>query len=219
MEQARLEVQIREGRGKGAARATRREGLVPAIIYGHKLEPMAVQLPERSLRRFLGSGGENTLINMDLGADKTETVMLKEVQIDPVSRRLVHVDFVRVSLEERVTTHVPIILLGEAPGVAEGGILEFPLRELQIECQVGQMPEHIEIDISELGIGNRIRIATLELSEELTVLDAPTTIIVTIAAPSIIEEVEEEEIEGLEDEEQEPEVIGEKREEEEEEEE
>ena len=210
---------MREGRGKGAARATRREGLVPAIIYGHKLEPMAVQLPEQGLSRFLGTSGENTLINMELGADKTETVMIKEVQIDPVSRRVVHVDFVRVSLEERVTTHIPITLVGEAPGVEEGGILEFPLRELQIECQVGQMPEKIEIDISELGIGSRIRVSSLELGEELTVLDASATIIVSIVAPSIMEEVEEEEIEGLEDEELEPEVIGEKREEEDEEEE
>ncbi len=216
-----MEAQLREGRGKGAARATRRAGLVPAIVYGHKIEPAAIQLPERILRRFLGSGGENTIINMELGEGEAETVMLKEVQIDPVSRQIVHADFVRVSLEEVVATHVPITLIGEAPGVSEGGIQEFLLRELEIECQVGQMPEHIEIDISSLDIGDRIRVGDVELSEEMTLLDDPATIIVTVAHPAlIVEEEEEEEIEGLlEDEEQEPEVIGEKREEEDEEEE
>ncbi len=220
MEQARLEVQLREGRGKGAARATRRAGLVPAIVYGHKIEPAAIQLPERTLRRFLGSGGENTIINMELGEGEAETVMLKEVQIDPVSRRIVHADFVRVSLEEVVATHVPITLIGEPPGISEGGIQEFLLRELEIECQVGQMPEHIEIDVSSLDIGDRIRVGDVELSEDMTLLDDPATIIVTVAHPALIVEEEEEEVEGLlEDEEQEPEVIGEKREEEEEEEE
>lgn len=215
MEQARLEVQLREGRGKGAARATRRAELVPAIVYGHKIEPAAIQLPERNLRRFLGPGGENVIINMELDEDKTETVMLKEVQIDPVSRRILHADFVRVSLEEVVATHVPVVLVGEAPGVSEGGVQEFLLRELEIECQVGQMPERIEIDISSLGIGDRIRVGDVEVDEEMTLLDDPATIVVAIAVPTLIVEEEEEEIEVEEDEEREPEVIGEKREEEE----
>jgi large subunit ribosomal protein L25 len=207
---------MREARGKGAARATRRAGLVPAIIYGHKIEPTAVQLPERNLRRFLGSGGENVMINMELDEDKTETVMLKAVQIDPVTQRIIHADFVRVSLEERVTTHIPINLVGNPPGVAEGGIQQFLLRELQIECEVGQMPENVEIDVSFLEIGDRISVGDVEVQEGMTIVDDPATIIVTIAAPIIIEEPEEEAEEIAEEEEEmEPEVIGEKREEEE----
>ncbi len=220
MEQARLEAQLREGRGKGAARATRRAGLVPAIVYGHKIEPAAIQLNERTLKHFLMSGGENTIINMELDEGKAETVMLKELQIDPLSRRIVHADFVRVSLEEVVATHVPIILIGEPAGIAEGGIQEFLLRELEIECQVGQMPENIELNVSALEIGNRIRVGDVELGEEMTILDDPATIIIAIAHPALIVEEEEEDIEGLlEDEDQEPEVIGEKRDEEEDEEE
>jgi len=217
MEQARLEGQVREGRGKGAARAARRAGLVPAIVYGHKQAPVAIQLPELSLHRLLGSGGENVIINMDLGKGGSETVMVKEVQIDPVTRGILHADFVRVSLEERVTTHVPITLVGASSGVSEGGVQEFLLRELQVECQVGRIPEHIEIDVSPLDIGDQIRVADIKPQEGMRIFDDPTTIVVTIVAPTVreAEEVMEEEV-VIKEEEKEPEVIGEKRAEEEE---
>ena len=211
MEQARLEVHLREGRGKGAARAVRRSGLVPAIVYGHKVAPTAIQLPERNLRRLLGSGSENVIINMGLGKDKSETVMLKEVQIDPLTRRILHADFMRVSMEEQVTTHVPIVLVGTAAGVSAGGVQEFLLRGLQIECQVGQLPEHVEVDVSSLNVGDQIRVGDIELEEGVTILDDSATIIVTIVAPTVrVDELEEEAvIEAAE--EKEPEVIGERR--------
>ena len=211
MEQARLEVHLREGRGKGAARATRRSGLVPAIVYGHKVAPTAIQLPERNLRRLLGSGSENVIINMGLGKDKSETVMLKEVQIDPLTRRILHADFMRVSMEEQVTTHVPIALVGTAAGVSAGGVQEFLLRGLQIECQVGQLPEHVEVDVLSLNVGDQIRVGDVELEEGITILDDPATIIVTIVAPTVrVDELEEEAV-IEEAEEKEPEVIGERR--------
>jgi len=156
------------------------------------------------------------LINMELGENEAETVMLKEIQIDPVSRQLVHADFMRVSLEERIDAHVPIIALGTAPGVTAGGVQEFLLRELHVECRVVDIPEHIEIDVSSLEIGDRIRVEDVTLAEEINILDDPSTMIITIAAPTIIREEEEEEL-VEEEEEMEPEVIGEKAEEEEEE--
>ncbi len=220
MEQARLEIQPREAKGKGAARAIRRTGFVPAIVYGHKIEPATIQLNERTLTRFLILQGENMIINMDMGGDEPETVMIKEIQIDPVSRRILHADFVRVSLEEKVTAHVPISLTGTASGVIVGGVQEFLLRELQVECQVGLIPEHIEIEISSLEIGDQIRVRDIQLPEvEMTVVDDPSTIVVTVVPPSVIVEEEPEEEEAIEDEEaMEPELIGEKRDEEEEEE-
>jgi len=216
MEQAKLVSELREGRGKGAARAARRAGLVPAIIYGHKLAPMAIQLPERNLHRFMVLAGENVLINMVVGEDESETVMLKDIQIDPVSRKIVHADFIRVSLEERFATHVPIVLIGIAPGIAEGGIQEFLLRELEVECQVGLIPENIEIDVSSLDIGNQVRVGDVTLGEDMAILDDPSTIIVAVAAPIIREEEEEGAEVEIEEGEIEPEVIGEKRTEEEE---
>lgn len=223
MEQARLEAQFRNGTGKGAARTLRRDGKIPAIVYGHKQEPITIQLSERTLTHFLHDSGENVIINMDLGKDEPETVMLKELQIDPVSRRIVHVDFVRVSLQERVTTNIPINLVGNAPGAEEGGILEFPIRELQVECTVIDLPEHVSIDISQMNIGDQIRVENVELEGDMVIHDDPSTVIVLITAPTMAKELEQlDEAEELgvpaEEQEMEPEVIGEKRDDEEDEE-
>lgn len=219
MEQVRLSAEVREL--KNSTNALRKSGLVPAIIYGHKIEPLPVQLPERNLRRILSSGSENAIINMELNADSPETVIIKEVQIDPLSRQIVHADFMRVSLEERITTHVPIMLIGTAQGIEEGGILEFPHREISVECQAGKIPEHVELDISSLNVGDSLRIDDLITDEDLTVLDDPSTTVVSVSVPTILK-VDEEEEEGEildEEEEMEPEVIGEKGKDEEEEEE
>ncbi|MBD3183573.1 50S ribosomal protein L25 [Candidatus Poribacteria bacterium] len=224
MEQARLEAQFRNGTGKGAARELRRNGEVPAIVYGHKQEPINIQLSEKILSRFLHSSGENVIINMDLGKDEPETVMLKELQIDPISRRIVHADFVRVSMQERITTPVRLSLVGTPPGVEEeGGVLEFPIRELQVECRVMDIPENIEVEISWMSIGDQIRVEDIKLEGDMIIHDDPTTVVVLVTAPTMAKELEElEEAEELgilpEEEEMEPEVIGEKREEDEEEE-
>lgn len=215
MEQTRLEAEIRKGKGKGQARSIRRLGMIPGIIYGHKQDPVLIQIQPRSIKRLFRSGGENVLINMDIKDSGTETVMLKEAQVDPLTRSIIHVDFVRVSLEERITTHIPISLVGVSPGVKEGGILEFLLRELRVECQVGKIPEHIEIDISSLNIGDQIRVGDIKLDEDMVIHDDPATTIVVIATPTVIKEPTEEEAIT---EEREPEVITERRREEEEEE-
>ncbi len=215
MEQTRLEAEIRKGKGKGQARSIRRSGMVPGIIYGHKQEPIMIQLQPRNIKHLLRSGGENVLVNMDVKGSGTETVMLKEAQIDPLTRNIMHVDFVRVSLEERITTHIPISLVGTSPGVKEGGILEFLLRELRVECQVGKIPEHIELDISSLNIGDQIRVGDIKLDEDMVVHDDPATTVVVVATPTVMKEPSEEEAIT---EEREPEVITERRREEEEEE-
>lgn len=215
MEQLRLSAELREI--KNSTNALRKQGIVPAIIYGHKMEALPVQLPERSLRRILSSGGENAIVNMELGSNSPETVIIKEVQIDPVSRQIIHADFMRVSLEERITTHVSIMLEGIAPGVEEGGILEFPHREIRVECQAGKIPEHITVNVSSLRLGDSINVGDLTHEEGLTILDDPSTIVVAIGVPTIHKEEEEGAEEAI-DETKEPEVISERRREEEEEE-
>jgi large subunit ribosomal protein L25 len=214
MEQARLEVQRREGKGKGAARETRRSGMTPGIVYGHKQDSINIQFPENGLRRIFHQGGENVLINMSISDSGNETVMIKEVQRDPLSKKIIHADFMRVSLEERITTHIPVVLVGTAPGVKEGGVLEFLLREIRLECQVGQIPEHIEVEISSLSIGDQIRVEEVKVPEGMIIHDDPSTTIVTIAAPTVMKEEEEGAVPV--DEEKEPEVIRERRKEEEE---
>lgn len=213
MEQARLEVELREGKGKGNARMIRRSGYIPGIIYGHKQDPLSIKLLRKGLRNILHSGGENVLISMDIKGSTSETVMLKEIQVDPTTRDIMHADFMRVSLEERVITHIPIVLVGTAPGVKEGGVLEFLIRELRIECQAIKIPEHIELDISSLNIGDQIRVGDIKLGDEITIHDDPVTIIVTVVSPTVMKEISEEE--EVVDEEKEPEVIERRREEEE----
>ena len=215
MEQARLEVEIRQGIGKGSARSIRRDGLIPGIVYGHKQEPVVIKFQEHGLRKIFHIGGENVLINMDMPGGETEIVMIKEIQKHPISRKVLHADFMRVSLEERVTAHIPVVLIGTAPGIKEGGVLEFILRELRLECQVGQIPEHFEIDVSALRIGDQIRVEEVKVPEDMVIHDDPSTIIVTVASPTVIKEGEE--VAVPEDLEKEPEVIKEKRKEEEEE--
>lgn len=215
MEQARLEVEIRQGKGKGSARSLRRDGFIPGIVYGHKQDPVGIKFQEQSLRKIFRLGGENVLINMEIPGSGTETVMIKEIQKDPISRKTLHADFMRVSLEERVTAHIPILLVGNAPGVKEGGVLEFLLRELRVECQVGQIPEHFEIDVSTLGIGDQVRVEEVPIPEDMVIHDDLSTIIVTVASPTVIKEAEEGAVPV--DMEKEPEVIKEKRKEEEEE--
>lgn len=163
-----------------------------------------------------GSGGENVLIDLTIGDKESELAMLKEVQRHPVTRNILHVDFMRVSLEETVTTHVRIMLLGTPIGVSQqSGVMEFPHREVEIECLPTRIPEQIEIEVSQLSIGDSIRMGDLQIPEGVKVLDDPDTIIVTIGAPAALKE---EEVKPAVEEAAEPEVIGAKREEEEEEE-
>ena len=215
MLQERIEVQPREGLGKGAARALRRQGLIPGVVYGHNFGPIPVQVELEELKRLLHHESiESMLIRMKLNG-REETVMIKEIQRHPVTYDILHVDFHRVSLTEEVTTRVPIELVGESIGVKEGGILEFLLRELEIRCLPTEIPEHIAIDISQMRIGDSLRVGDLKLKEGITVLDDPDTVIVLIAAPVVREEIEEVE-EAEEAEEEEPELVGEEKEEEEE---
>ncbi|MBM3212417.1 50S ribosomal protein L25 [Candidatus Poribacteria bacterium] len=216
MEQTRLSAETREGKGRGFANALRRNGSIPAIIYGHKIEPLPIHLQEKALRRVLSSGGENVIINMDLvGKDSPETVIIKEVQVDPVSRRILHADFMRVSLDELITTHVPVTLHGTPQGISEGGILEFLHREVALECQAGKIPEYLSVDISSLKIGDQIRVGDLIVDEGMRILDDPATTIVAIGTPTVHKE---EAAAPTEVEDAEPEVIEKRRKEEEEEE-
>jgi large subunit ribosomal protein L25 len=218
MLQERIEVQIREGLGKGAARALRRQGLIPGIVYGRDFDPIPIQVDLEEIKRLLHHESlESMLIRMKLNG-REETVMVKEIQRHPVTYDILHVDFHKISMTEEVTTHVPIELVGESVGVKEGGILEFLLRELEIRCLPTEIPEHITVDISQMRIGDSLRVGDMDLGEKVTILDDPDTVIVLIAAPVVQEEVAEaEEIEEAE--EAEPELVGEEKGEKEEEEE
>ena len=212
MQQVRLEAQKRETSGKGAARSIRRAGHIPAILYGRKNEVIPIRIDERGFRDFLKTYGENAFISLEIAEHGTENVMVKEIQRDPVSNQLLHTDLLRISMDELITSSVSIILVGSAPGVRdEGGILEFPHRELAVRCLPTLLPEELEIDISQLQIDDRLSVEDLSLPDGVEILDDPNTRIIAIVPPRIEEEpeVEEgaEEEEVAADEEAEPEVI------------
>lgn len=216
MKQLRLEVQPRSETGKGAARSVRRSGMIPGVLYGQAKETVSIKIDRRKLRNLLKTEGvETSLINLELPGQEQETTMIKKIQRDPVSREILHTDLLRISLDEEITTTVPIVTIGQPVGVEEsGGVEEFPLRELQIRCLPTEIPENIEVDVSELEIGDMIQVSDLKIPEGIEVLDNPETAVAGVRPPTIIEEeptaAEEEELIL------EPEVIGEEEEEEEE---
>ncbi len=212
MQQIRLEAQKREASGKGAARGLRRAGHIPAILYGRKNEVIPIRIEERGFRDFLQNYGENAFINLEIADHGIESVMVKDIQRDPVSNQLLHTDLLRISMDEPITSSVFITLAGSAPGIREGGILEFPHRQLTVHCLPTLLPEELEIDISQLEIDDRLSVEDLSLPEGVEILDDPHTRIVAIVPPRVEEELEAEGEEGVEiedaaDEDAEPEAI------------
>ena len=192
MQQAKLEVQSRDAFGKQSARTLRREGEVPAVLYGRSQDTLAIQLNARTFRQFLRTHGENVIINMEIG-ENTETVIIKEIQRHPVEKQqLLHADFIRISLDEPVTSAVPVILVGIPLGIEDGGVLESPLRHLTLHCLPMQLPTDITVDVGELNIGDVIHVGDLSFDDEVEVLDESERIIAMVSQPRIELELEAE---------------------------
>jgi len=191
MEQQLLEAKLRTKKGKVYSRKLRKEGLIPAVLYGGKKESLPVEVNVRDLEKiFLTGEGSNVIINLQLSnvnGNPVETVLIKDFQQDPITRAFLHVDFLRVSLREKITAHVPLVLVGEAPGVKEAGILEHFLRELTIRCLPLEIPHHIEVNVSQLIIGESIHVRDLKIPEGIEVLSDPDQVVVTIGVPSKLE--------------------------------
>ena len=219
MQQAKLEAQQRSVFGKQSARDLRKEGGVPAVLYGRAQGTLAIQLDARTFRQFLRTYGENVIINMEVSAGDTETVIIKEIQRHPVDKQtLLHADFIRISLDEPVTSAVPVVIVGSPPGVQQGGVLEIPLRQVTLNCLPMQMPNDITIDVSHLDIGDSISVSELTLDAAIDILDEPERTIAMVSQPRIqlddeVTEDEDGEGELEEDAEQptEPEVISRRR--------
>jgi len=206
MQQLRLEAQLREATGKGSARMIRRNGMVPGILYGLQRDNTLLQIDERNLHAIMGSEGiESSLINLEIGGIGSEIAIIKEVQRDPVNRKILHTDFMRISLEQEITVRIPIVSLGNPLGVrVSGGVQEFTHRELEIRCLPTAIPEHIELDVTDMVIGDFIRVSDINPGD-VEILDDPETIIITIRPPRVaaVEEPVAEEAAEVE----EPEVI------------
>ena len=172
MSQEIITITKRETTGKGAARAFRRQGLVPAVIYGLNEAPVAITIPAKTVARILASEtGMNSLVHLQReGTDIKRHVIIKDVQRDPVTRRLMHVDFMRVDPNHKVKVSVPIVLKGTPAGVKEGGILEFVHRQIEVECLPAFIPAHISVAVDHMVVGDTLRLDQIQLDSHLTVL-------------------------------------------------
>ncbi len=198
METQQLQVKIKEDTGSLKARKHRVSGLIPAILYGHKQESMMFLLNEKEFSTVLNT--EAKMVNLKWNGSE-EITLIKDVQFDTFGRKILHVDFVRIALTEKVTTHVPVVLYGTSQGVKEGGILDHALKEIEIECLPTEIPKNIRINISELAIGNTIHISDLELPANAKVLGNPDAIVVSVHFAAEEKETPEEEASS------EPEII------------
>ncbi|KPK66038.1 MAG: hypothetical protein AMS21_03300 [Gemmatimonas sp. SG8_38_2] len=209
--QVTLNAQLRTDKGKGAARALRRSGLVPAVIYGHGEETRACSVNTKELERLITSGSyESTLIDLEVEGGKALQVLIREVQVHPHRPEVLHVDFLSVHKGEKVKLEVPVRFLGVAPGVKEGGIMEHLRHEVEVRCIPSKIPEALEFDISELGIGDGVTVADLTVPEGVEVLTDSDATIASIVPPTVhkVEEPVEEEEAALAEEEAEPELVG-----------
>jgi large subunit ribosomal protein L25 len=201
-ERVKLEVRERESLGTSESRRLRRDGLIPGVLYGRS-KPHSIAIPERELRRALtGAGGLHAILDVVLeGQNSAHPSILKEFQRDPVRGTMIHVDLQEVRLDQPIHAAVSISLVGEAPGSKEGGVLQQALREVNVEALPLEIPEHVELDVSSLGIGDSVRLADLAPIDGVTYLDDPETVVASVTLPTRVEEPEEEAEEGAEGEE------------------
>jgi len=201
MEEATLVAEQREV-GKSAARQARREGKVPAIVYGLGTDPEPVKVPGLGLQHILaGAGGANTLINLDHHGEKKELVLARQVVRHPVRHTLVHLDFVRVSRDIAVSAEVPLHLVGESPGVRDGGIIEQSIFTLSIEAKPGDLPAGIEVDVSGLEMGDQILVSDLNLPAGVVTTQDAGELVLHVVQPrgmALPEEIEAAEAEAAE---------------------
>ena len=193
-----LQATARGGRGKGEARRLRREGMTPAILYGEGPGsfPTPLAVPAKVVDYTIQTLGDNALYDLDLdsGGLSTSTARIVDIQRDPVSGQLIHVDFTPVNMREVIEITVPVSVVGEAPGVEQDdGVLQQVAYEIQVESLPGNIPQEVTLDVSELQMGENLTLADAELPEGVTLISEPEEIAVTITAPT---EITDEEIEA-----------------------
>jgi large subunit ribosomal protein L25 len=213
MEAFELVAQIREEKGKSNAARLRRDGLLPCVLYGSEIDAIPLTVKTAELDRILREGGANVLIKVKVDSQEYIT-LVREVQYHPVAKDYLHADLQRISMKDKLQTFVPLVIVGESPGVEQGGVLQQQQREVEVECLPTNIPEYIEVDISELDFGESITAQDLNAGPDVEIITEADTVIVSVVAPQAEEEPAEDE--GAEVETAEPERIGEEEKEEEE---
>ena len=214
---ASLKSIIRQGKQtRSDLKTLRKIGKVPAIVYGYGTKNTSVKVDEVEFIKVIREVGRNGVIELGVGS-KTIKVMVSDYQFDPLKNQITHIDFLAINMSEERTVEVPVQLTGEAVGAKEGGVVEQPLFDLEVTATPDNIPESIEIDISELDVNDSYSVADIKVSGDFTIENDPEESVVTVVPPT--EEPTEEEIEAMEGESEteEPEVVGEDKEDDEEE--
>jgi large subunit ribosomal protein L25 len=188
-QQPALAARERQDSGKGAARKLRQQGRIPAIFYGPGSKPMKLAVDYLDLERIVtGISGENVIIALEIEAqegNQNKTVMLKELQSDPIHERYLHADFYEISMDKEITVNVAIQLRGTPVGVTNGGILENVKRELSVSCLPDKLTSAIDVDISDMDIGDAVHIEDIQLPEGMRALEDGRLTVAVIAAPAV----------------------------------
>ncbi len=210
-----ITVEAREGRGTGEAGRMRKQGRVPSVLYGGENPPVAISVDEHAVGEILkGAAGENTIFLLKLeGTDEERLAMIKELQVDRISGKFIHIDFIRITRGHKLTVKMPVELIGDCVGVRNGGRVDFVSREIELEILPREMFDKFVLDITNLEVGELLKVADLasQLPENAKFLDDENRVICVVEIPRVIEEEVEEEAleeEAVISEAAEPEVIG-----------
>lgn len=184
--ETKLQAEKRDETGKGVARRLRADGRVPGVLYGQGVEPVALSVDAREMFHILhGAAGANALV--DLVVDGSEHLVLaREIQRDYIHNSLIHIDFLAVSRTQTITVNVPVVETGEAAGVKEGGVVEHHLREVAVECFPQDVPDQIEIDITDVELGDMIHVSDLVAPEGVTILTNLEDAVLSIITPAVL---------------------------------
>ena len=210
-----ITVEAREGRGTGEAGRMRHQGRVPSVLYGGDKPPVAISVDEHAVGEILkGAAGENTIFLLKLkGTDEERLAMIKELQVDRISGKFIHIDFIRITRGHKLTVKMPVELVGDCVGVRHGGRVDFVSREIELEILPREMFDKFVLDITDLEVGEHLKVADLapQLPENAKFLDDENRVVCVVEIPRIVEEEVEEEVledEAVISEAAEPEIIG-----------
>jgi len=186
-----LQAEAREGTGKGVTRKLRTAGKVPGIVYGRGMAPVSVAVDRNLLTKaFKTESGRNVLIDLEVSGE-TYLTLARELQRDPIRGTIVHVDFLKIARDVAIEVDVPIHIFGDSPGVKEGGVIEHHLWSIRVSCLPGNVPERLDADVSQLVIGDMLRVSDLAVPEGVEILTEPTEAVLGVVVPQILK-VEEE---------------------------
>jgi large subunit ribosomal protein L25 len=203
-----LPIEQRTKTGTTGAQALRREGKIPGVLYGHGSEPLHVAFEAKIFDDLMHHGGRSGVLTLMLNGKKADTALVRDVQRNPVSRKIVHVDLQRVTAHEAVRTTIRLVTVGTPRGVREfGGVMDVIVHEIEVEGPVDELPEHFEVDVSDLGIHQHVNASDIKLPPSFKLLEAPDMIVVSVEA-SKTEKALEEAASGVGTEQVAPEVIG-----------